>query len=75
MHYKSDLTIDAILGTGLSRNVEGIYDSVISVINENSRHTVSIDIPSGLSCDTGKVLGNSIIADLTVTFELYKEDL
>lgn len=69
---KSDLTIDAILGTELSRNVEGIYDSVISVINENSRHTVSIDIPSGLSCDTGKVLGNSIIADLTVTFELYK---
>lgn len=69
---KSDLTIDAILGTGLSRNVEGIYDSAISIMNENSKQTVSIDIPSGLSCDTGKILGNSIIADLTVTFELYK---
>lgn len=70
---KSDLTIDAILGTGLSRRLDGIYDSAVSIINENSRQTVSIDIPSGLSCDTGKILGNSIIADLTITFELYKK--
>ncbi len=70
---KNDITIDAIFGTGLSRNIEGIYDSVISIINENSKYIVSIDVPSGLDSNTGKVLGNCIRADKTVSFQLYKK--
>lgn len=69
---RSQVTIDAILGTGLSRNVEGIYDSVISIINENSKYTVSIDIPSGFDANTGKVFGNCIRANKTISFQLYK---
>lgn len=68
----SDITIDAILGTGLNRKIEGIYDSVITVINENSKDTVSIDIPSGLNSDTGISMGNAIKANKTITFEMYK---
>lgn len=70
---KSDIVVDAIFGTGLSRIVEGIYDIVISVINENAKETVSIDVPSGFHSDSGKVLGNSIIANRTISFQCYKK--
>ncbi|NEZ46712.1 NAD(P)H-hydrate dehydratase [Clostridium niameyense] len=69
----SEVTIDAIFGTGLKRDVRGIYDSTISIINENSRYTLSIDVPSGMDSDTGKVRGNCIKAKKTVTFQLYKK--
>lgn len=69
---KNDAAIDAIFGTGLVRNVEGIYDQVISVINENSKYTISVDVPSGFESNTGKVLGNCVRANKTVTFQMYK---
>lgn len=69
---RSQVTIDAMFGTGLSRKIEGTYDSVISIINENSRYVVSIDIPSGLNANTGKILGNCIRANKTISFQLYK---
>lgn len=68
----ADIVIDAMLGTGLSRVTEGILGEVIGVINENSRYTVSIDVPSGLSSDTGEVMGTSIISNKTITLEAYK---
>ncbi|UZQ48796.1 NAD(P)H-hydrate dehydratase [Clostridium kluyveri] len=70
---KSDVTIDALFGTGISREIVGIQSSVISLINENSKYIISIDVPSGLNGDTGKVLGNCVRADVTVTFQLYKK--
>lgn len=66
------ICIDALFGTGLARNLEGIYDLAVSIINENSSYTISIDVPSGFNGDNGKVMGNSIKADKTVTFQLYK---
>lgn len=69
---KSQVTIDAIFGTGISRNVEGIFDSVISIINENSKQIISIDVPSGFDSNTGKVLGNCVRANKTISFQLYK---
>lgn len=70
---KSDVTIDALFGTGVSREIVGIQSSVISLINENSNYIISIDVPSGLNGDTGKILGNCVRADITVTFQLYKK--
>lgn len=70
---KSDAVIDAIFGTGLKRKIEGIYASVISVINENSNYIISIDVPSGLDSNNGKILGNCIRANETVSFTLYKK--
>lgn len=70
---ENSMTIDAILGIGLSRKIEGIYDEIIKIINEKSPYTLSIDIPSGMKCDSFGILGNSIEADKTISFEVYKK--
>jgi hydroxyethylthiazole kinase-like uncharacterized protein yjeF len=67
-----DILIDAILGTGLHAKVKGYYRDIIEIINRSGKPVVSIDIPSGLSSDTGEVLGEHIRADMTVTFALPK---
>ncbi|EJO5346850.1 NAD(P)H-hydrate dehydratase [Clostridium botulinum] len=70
---KSDMTLDAIFGIGLSRKIEGIFKDTISVINENSKNTLAIDVPSGLNANTGEIEGVCIEANKTVSFEMYKE--
>lgn len=69
---ESDLVIDGLLGTGLNRNVDGILSDTIDVINNHSSLILSIDIASGVDGLTGKVRGNCINADATVTFHLPK---
>lgn len=69
---RSDIVIDAILGTGISRPVEGIYASVIEMINTYAKKVISIDIPSGVNSDDGRVMGMAVNADITVTFALPK---
>jgi len=63
-----DIIIDGIFGTGLSRNVEGIYADVIDLINCSNNVVVSVDIPSGIDSETGAVLSKAVKADATVTF-------
>lgn len=70
---KSHVVIDAIFGTGLTRNVEGIYEDVISIVNENSKYTISVDVPSGMESNTGKILGICIKANKTISFVIYKK--
>ena len=68
----SDLIVDAIVGTGLSTPITGLYLDAILAINAAARPTVAVDLPSGLHADTGSVLGAAVQADLTVTFGLPK---
>lgn len=63
-----DCVVDALLGTGLSSDVRGRYREVIEAINAARTLTVAVDIPSGLSADTGHPLGVAVEADATVTF-------
>lgn len=65
--------VDAIFGTGLNRNVEGIYKNAIDAINKNALHIVSVDIPSGLDANTGEELGAAVRAHKTVTFHRMKK--
>lgn len=60
--------VDALLGTGLGGEVREPYASAIAAINASSLPVLAVDIPSGLSADTGQVLGCAVNADLTVTF-------
>ncbi len=63
-----EMIIDAIMGTGLSSTVRRPLDKVIDWINHQRAMVLSVDIPSGLDCDTGKALGTAVEADSTVTF-------
>ncbi len=71
---KADFVIDAIFGTGLhGQDVHGPSKEVIGLINsakEQNRDLgiYSVDIPSGIDSDTGRVLGTAVRADKTVTF-------
>jgi len=67
-----DCIVDAILGTGLTREVTGLYRDVIKLINGSGKKVFSVDIPSGVHGDTGQVMGAAVRADVTVTFGLPK---
>ncbi|MBU3183132.1 NAD(P)H-hydrate dehydratase [Clostridium psychrophilum] len=68
-----DMTIDSIFGTGLCREVKGIYSLAIKIMNNNSNYILSVDVPSGFECNSGKVMGICIRSNKTVTFGLYKK--
>lgn len=70
-----DIVIDAIFGTGLSREVKGDHARIIDMINSCQCVTVSVDMPSGISADTGNILGTAVRADATVTFGYNKHGL
>jgi len=69
---ESDLIVDALLGTGISKPVKEDYAEVIELINESGVLICSIDIPSGVNGDTGEIMGHAVIADFTVTLGLAK---
>lgn len=64
--------IDAMFGTGLSREVSGKYAEIIRKINRSPAKVYAVDIPSGIHAGTGQVLGEAVNADCTVTFAFYK---
>lgn len=67
--------VDAIFGTGLAREVGGIYRDAIRGIVASGRPVLAVDIPSGIDADTGKILGIAVRADCTATFGLPKRGL
>lgn len=69
---KSDIVVDAIFGTGLQRPVTGLYYEIIKLMNKINNYKISVDIPSGIDANNGKVQGIAIKANKTVTFCLPK---
>jgi len=63
-----DLIIDGMFGIGFRPPLDSFYKDLFVVINNNSRKTIAVDIPSGLSADDGLVDETAIRADTTVTF-------
>ncbi len=70
-----DVIVDALFGVGLSRSLEGIYSEIIIAMNNIRGFKVAVDIPSGICANTGKELGGSFAADMTVTFGFAKRGL
>ncbi|HXH03118.1 MAG TPA: NAD(P)H-hydrate dehydratase [Candidatus Competibacteraceae bacterium] len=67
--------VDALLGTGLTRPVEGIWRAAIEAINTQPAPVLAVDIPSGLCADSGAALGLAVRAAVTVTFIALKRGL
>jgi NAD(P)H-hydrate epimerase len=67
-----DAIVDAIFGTGLTREVGGLYGDVINLVNKSKKTVVSADVPSGVQGDTGEVMGVAVRAHYTVSFGLPK---
>jgi hydroxyethylthiazole kinase-like uncharacterized protein yjeF len=70
-----DIVVDGIFGIGLDRNIEGITLETIEAINNKSKYTISIDVPSGLGAFNAKVYGKAIYANDTITFLADKQGL
>ncbi|WP_414501821.1 NAD(P)H-hydrate dehydratase [Zymobacter sp. IVIA_5232.4 C2] len=71
---EADLIVDALLGTGVRGQVDGVYGAAIDAINAAGMPVLALDLPSGLQCDTGA--GQPIVqADVTVTFITRKPGL
>ena len=63
----ADLVVDALVGTGLRAPLEGLLATVAADVNAARRPVVAVDLPSGLSADTGACIGASVDARVTVT--------
>lgn len=69
------VVVDALFGTGLSREVTGIHKQAIEAMNAKNACRVAIDIPSGIDTDTGAVWGTAVKADITLTLAYKKRGL
>lgn len=65
---RADLVIDALFGAGLDRPLAGRAAGVVAEVNASGVPVLAVDVPSGLSGDTGQPLGPVIDATATVTF-------
>lgn len=72
---EQSVIVDALLGTGLNNEVREPYAAAIAQINASGSPVLAVDIPSGLSADSGAVLGSAARADCTVTFIAMKQGL
>ena len=68
--YRATVIVDALLGTGINGPATGVMEQAIAEINGRLRpaKVVAVDIPSGMSSDSGETAGKIARADYTVTF-------
>lgn len=70
-----DVIIDAIFGIGLNTELRGSALDAVRLMNDSPARIVAADIPSGVEADTGRILGDAVRADITVTFSFAKPGL
>ena len=71
----ADLVVDALLGVGLQRPLEGLAAGIVRAVNESGVPVLAVDIPSGVCADTGALLGEAVKARWTVTMAYPKRGL
>jgi len=70
---QAGLVVDAIFGIGLNKDVGGIFEGVINLINGQNNLVLCLDTPSGLCADSGKIFKVGVRANTTVTFGVAKK--
>jgi NAD(P)H-hydrate epimerase len=75
INLKRSVIIDALLGTGLGREVSGNYAEAIRLINDSNFPVIAVDIPSGLNANTGNAMGLAVKANYTVSFIALKQGM
>ena len=70
-----DLVIDGLFGIGLQRDISGRFADLVLAVNALNAPVLALDMPSGLSSDSGRIRGRAINADHTVTFIAIKPGL
>ena len=70
---KCSLIVDALFGTGLGRQVSGLYAHAVKLINAAPSPVLSCDLPSGIDGDTGQIMGMAVQADKTLMLGLAKK--
>jgi NAD(P)H-hydrate epimerase len=71
----ADFVIDALFGVGLKAPLTDIFLDTVYTLNGSGKKVISVDIPSGLDADTGRVLGAAVKAAVTATLALPKKGL
>ena len=69
---RNSVIIDCLFGIGLNRKVKGMYKNIIKKVNKSKQYVISIDIPSGINGDNGKIMGEAIKANSTYTLHAKK---
>jgi NAD(P)H-hydrate epimerase len=67
-----DCVIDGLVGCGIDRPLTGRYAQMVELINEAPLRTISLDLPSGLPSDRGRLVGSAIRADMTIAMAFLK---
>jgi ADP-dependent NAD(P)H-hydrate dehydratase / NAD(P)H-hydrate epimerase len=70
-----DITVDALLGTGTKGKMRPPILDFIKHINQTKACKIAVDVPTGIDSDSGKILGDAIKTDLTLTFHKPKKGL
>ncbi len=63
-----DVVIDALLGIGLNKQIDGRMADAVNAINRTAKRVMSLDVPTGVDSDSGRLVGPAVRADATVTF-------
>jgi len=69
------LVVDGLFGIGLARPIEGDYAKLVEYANRQSCPVLSLDVPSGIQSDSGRVLGCAVRASHTISFIALKPGL
>ena len=66
------IIVDCLFGTGLSRNISGFWKDIIYKINKSKQKIISIDMPSGIHGDSGKIMNCAVKASMTLVLHARK---
>ena len=66
------ILVDALFGTGLSRPVDGAPAHAVAILAAGARLRIAVDVPSGVDTDTGALLGDPPMFDLTLALAAVK---